>query len=42
MESVKNQYDACSRMLTARKMQIDELRMMGDGPKMQPNTYKKY
>ena len=42
MESVKNQYDACSRMLTARKMQIDELRMMGDGPKLQPNTYKKY
>lgn len=40
MESVKNQYDACSRMLTARKMQIDEMRMMGDGPKMQPASYR--
>lgn len=31
IESVKNQYDACSRMLTAHKMQVDELRMLGDG-----------
>lgn len=28
MDSVKAQYDACSRMLTAHKMQIDELRML--------------
>lgn len=33
MESVKNQYDACSRMLSAHKMQVDELRMLGDGPR---------
>lgn len=33
IDSVKAQYDACSRMLTAYKMQIDELRMLGDGPR---------
>lgn len=29
IDSVKAQYDACSRMLTAHKMQTDELRMLG-------------
>lgn len=33
MENVKDQYEACSRMLTAHKMQVDELRMLGDGPR---------
>lgn len=35
MDSVKNQYDACSRMLTAHKMQVDELRMLGDSQRSQ-------
>lgn len=30
MENVKGQYDACSRMLTAHKMQIDEMRALGN------------
>lgn len=29
VESVKDQYDACSRMLTAYKMRADELRALG-------------
>lgn len=29
IDSVKSQYDACSRMLTAHKMQMDELRSLG-------------
>lgn len=29
MENVKDQYDACSRMLTAYKMRIDEMRTLG-------------
>lgn len=33
IDSLSSQYDACSRMLTARKMQMDELRMLGDGPR---------
>lgn len=37
VENVKGQYDACSRMLTAHKMQIEEMRMLGDGPR-----YKKW
>lgn len=28
MDAVKSQYDACSRMLTAHKMQVEELRML--------------
>ena len=40
MDSVKSQYDACSRMLTAYKMQVDELRMLGEGSRMQPKPYR--
>lgn len=39
IDSVKNQYDACSRMLTAHKMQVDELRMLGDHQRMQYPPY---
>lgn len=33
LDSVKGQYDAVSRMMTAHKMEIDELKALGDGPR---------
>lgn len=37
LDSVKSQYDAVSRMLTVHKMQVEELRSLGEWPRTDRN-----